>query len=445
MAALDSGTRLSVPFSVCVLSLALMGGGSMLYYHVGLFIPRVLELRAARGLGNGYAFGGDFYPVWLTARQWRLEHRDPYSTEMTRQIQTGLFGRPFDAHNSGDPLVDYREFAYPAFTNLILWPTAALEFSQLRLVLAVLLPVLTAVSLWMWLLALNWRLHPLWFAVLVALTLCTYQVLEALFAEQPGLVVGFMLAAAALALRRNHLLLAGVLMSLSLIKPQMTLLAIAYLLLWSFSEPRRAQFWIGFSCTMLALLGISLAVWPHWIEQWMRVLLGYRRYATPPLISVLLGTSLGGHVGAILIAALLGVSVGVAWRKRKANLESLDFWLTLSLLLAVTSVTTLPGQAIYDHVILLPGILLLLRFWRELRDAGRVPRTLVTIGALILCWPWVAAFGLITLRPWLAPNTFNSTAVFALPIRTVASLPFAVLALLAYAMRIRFAGTRESA
>src|ERR1035437_9155395 len=216
MAASDSGTRSSSRFAVCALSLALVGGASMLYYHLGLFIPRVLELRASMGLGNGYAFGDDFYPVWLTARQWRLERRNPYSPEMTRQIQSGLFGRSLDARNPTDPSVDYREFAYPAFTELLLWPAAALEFSQLRLVLAVLLPLLTAASLWLWLLALKWPVHPLWFAVLVVLTLCNYQVLEALFAEQPGLVVGFLLASAALALRRNRLLLAGVLMGLTL-------------------------------------------------------------------------------------------------------------------------------------------------------------------------------------------------------------------------------------
>jgi hypothetical protein len=445
MAALDSGTRVSMRFAICALSLALVGGASMLYYHLGLFIPKVLEQRTARGLGNGYAFGDDFYPIWLTTRQWQLEHRDPFSPEMTRQIQTGLFGRPLDAHHSNDPPVDYREFAYPAFTDLMFWPIASLEFPQLRLALAVLLPLFTALGLWVWLLAFNWRLHPLWFAVLVVLTLCTYQILEALFAEQPGLIVGFILASAALALRRDRLLLAGFLLALTLIKPQMTLLAVAYLLLWSFADHRRMRFWVSFLGTTLFLLGTSLFIWPRWIGQWMKVLLGYHRYATPPLVSVLLGTTLGAYTGPVLIAALLGLSAGLAWRKRQADVESMDFWLTLSLLLAITSVTLLPGQAIYDHVILLPGILLLLRFCHQLRDAGRIPRTLLAIGGLILCWPWASAFALLMLRPWLAPDTFNSTLVFALPIRTAASLPFAVLALLAYTARIRLAGNQEGA
>ncbi len=237
----DSGNRSSVRSATLALCLALLGAASMLYYHLHLFIPNVLQVRAAQGLGNGYAFGDDFYPVWLAAHLSRLDHRNPYSPEMTRQIQIGLFGRPLNPLNPTDPPADYRELAYPAFTELLVWPVAGMQFSQLRPILALLLTLITVASLWLWMLALQWRVHPLWFAVIVVLALCNYQVLEALFAEQPGLIVGCLLAGAALALRRNRLLLAGVLMALTLIKPQMTLLAIGYLLLWSLSDRHRAK------------------------------------------------------------------------------------------------------------------------------------------------------------------------------------------------------------
>ncbi len=408
----------------------------MVYYHLGLFVPRVLVVRASKRLGNGYSFGGDFFPIWLVARQGRFERRDPYSPQMTREIQTGLFGRPLDPHNPADPTVDYRQFAYPAFTELLLWPSASLEFSRLRIVLAVVLPFLTAASLWLWLLALQWRVHPLWFCVLVLLSLCNYQVLEAVFAAQPGLIVGFLLASAALALRRNRLLLAGTSLALTLIKPQMTLIAVVYLLLWSLSNRGRIRFLGAFLGTTLCLLTPSLRIWPNWIGRWVKVLLGYHRYATPPLVVLLPGASLGAYIAPLTVVALLGVGGVVAWRNRQAGIESPDFWWTLSLLLALTSVTLLPGQAIYDDIILFPGIFLILRYRSELYHAGRVSRILLSIGAIVLFWPWVAAFALVVLRPWLAPELFESTAVFSLPIRTAASLPFAVLALLAFTRRI---------
>ena len=49
----------------------------MLYYHQGMFMPRVVAVGAAEGLGNGYSFGNDFYQVWLTTRQWLRQGRNP--------------------------------------------------------------------------------------------------------------------------------------------------------------------------------------------------------------------------------------------------------------------------------------------------------------------------------------------------------------------------------
>jgi len=418
-----------------VLALACVAAASMVYYHLGLFIPRLLEARTSIGLGNGYSYGDDFYPIWLTARESLAGRRDLYSYRMTREIQTGIFGRPLDRRNKFDPSIDYRQYAYPAFTDLLLWPAALLEFPALRVVLSFLLPTLTALSIWMWLGALRWKLYPMWQAVFIVLTLSTYQLLEAFFALQPGLLVGFFLAAAALAIRKQRLMLGGTLCALTLIKPQVTALAIFYLLLWSLSDRTRARFWQGFSVAAVALMAGSLWIRPHWIQEWIGVLLGYHRYAMPPLIHVLLGSAFPKYTAAIIITILILVGVLVAWRNRRRPQDSIPFWFTFSLLLAITAITLLPGQAIYDHVILIPGILLVLRYRRELAGAGRVSRALLLAGALVVLWPWVSAFCLLIVRRWLTPETFYAIRIFALPMRTAASLPFAVLALIAWTWR----------
>lgn len=103
---------------------------------------------------------------------------------------------------------------------------------------------------------------------------------------------------------------------------------------------------------------------------------------------------------------------------------------------SITAITILPGQAVYDHLILIPGIFLLARRYREFLAAGPVPRILLSVAALLLFWNWIAAFALIALRPLLAPAIFDSTAVFSLPIRSAAPLPFAILALLAWTRRL---------
>ncbi len=407
----------------------------MLYYHVGIFMPRVEQARAAKHLQGEYSFGNDFYPIWLTSHEWLHARRDPYSEAVTQKIQVGLFGRPLDGQFVTDPPADYRTFAYPAFTDLLFWPLSEIPFCKVRVTWAAFLTLALAAAVLLWARVLSWNGGRTGLAIVVLLTVCSYPELEGLYAGQMGLLVGSLLAASLLAFVRERLLLAGGLMALTMIKPQMTVLAIFYLLLWSLQDwPRRRRLAVGFFATTLLLVGASLAVWPHWLQSWVHVIIGYPRYSEPPLASDVLGASLRAHGGNAVIVVLLLAAIALAWRGRTADAGSHEFWLTLSLLLAITTVALLPGQSLCDQVILLPGILLL-ACRGEGQSLSPVFRALLAIGISVLLWPYFAAFGLIALRPFLSPELFASKAIFVLPLRTAAGFPFVVLGLLTIAMR----------
>ena len=432
----DSGNRRS-RMATLALVVALLGAASMLYFHLGLFRPQVRKVAAAKHLAGEYALGDDFYPIWLTLKLRLGGRNDPYGPETTREIQTGLFGRPLEGRLPTDPPADYRTFAYPAYADLLLWPVAEVPFPILRIAWVALLVVLTAASVFLWTQALRWNPGRIWLSIILLLALCNYPVLEGLYAAQLGLLVGFLLAASLLSLVRDRLLLAGVLMALSTIKPQMTLLAILYLLIWSVHDwRRRGRFLMAFFATMILLTGASLAVWPNWIESWKNVILGYHRYATPPLALDLLGWAPGAHSNIVLIMITLVAAFVFSWRFGGVAAGSHEFWLSVSVLLALTAVTVLPGQAVYDHVILLPGILLL-ACRKEREHPGPIFRSLLLVGAAVLLWPWLASLALIALRPFIGAERLYSSAVFALPLRTAGPLPFVVLALLALALRMQ--------
>ncbi|MFZ0537899.1 MAG: glycosyltransferase family 87 protein, partial [Candidatus Sulfotelmatobacter sp.] len=270
-----------------ILSVVIVCALCMVYYHLVLFVPRVSQVRTAEGFGNGYSFGADFYPVWLTAREGLLHHRNPYSPQTTRQVQIDLFGRTVDARVFDAPPA-YWTFAYPAIADVLLWPIGLLPFSQVRIGFGLFLGILTAYSVVLWIRVIYPRAGRLNVASLLILTLSSYAVLEGLFAEQMGLLVGFLLAASLAALVRQKLFFSGTLLALALIKPQEMLLVGAYLLLWSLARWRnRWRFAAGFFL-MCALLGASsLLIWPHWISEWLRVVSSYRRYSDPPLVSYL--------------------------------------------------------------------------------------------------------------------------------------------------------------
>ena len=437
MAIPESRKRVSSPY--LALCLAVLAAASMVYYHQAMFIPRSNAMLAARDLGNGYSFGNDFYQVWLSSRELLRHKVDPYCPEMTREIQTGLYGRPLDPNRLTDP-VDRRVFPYPAFVDLLFWPAAEIPFSGVRIGVLLLLLGLTTISVPLWLRAMGWSMDWKWIAVTVLLTISSYPALEGLFAGQLGLLVAFLLAAAVAALKQNRFL-AGILMALATIKPQVAALPIVYLLLWSIHEwAVRKKFVAGLSAGVFLLFATSLAVLPGWIKSWIRTVLVYRHYTTPSLITQvvtsLLPSPIAGTATLILTAAAIVAALILAWRNRNAGLESSAFWLTLSILLSITTVFILPGQAVYDHLILIPALLLLVRDRDQLQKAGSVPRLLLRIGAFVFVWPWMAAFALITMRPFIPRAVFESAAVFALPLRMAASLPFAILVLLVWNWRI---------
>lgn len=413
----------------------------MVYYHEFLFMPRVNAVWAAKGLGNGYSFGNDLYQIWLSTREWFARGSSPYSPQVTEQIQLGLYGRTLDPRRLSDP-IDRRTFPYPIFVDLLFWPAASVSFVTLRVVFVCVLAGITLVSILWWARTLGWGLEKKLLATTALLTLSSYAVLEGLYADQLGLIVAFVLAASMHALKQGRFLFAGFLMALTTVKPQVTVLLILYLLFWSFHALHlRKSFVIGFFSTMTLLVGAPLLVQSHWIQEWTRTAIAYHRYTPPPLLALVLSSqvppSISPYVNTALTLLIVAGALMFCWKTRTTGTEDDQFWIAISILLALTTIVMLPGQAVYDHVILLPGILLLFKYRHALYRAGRATVILQSVGIVVLFWPWALATVFLLLHPILPQGLLDSSAFLSLPIRTAASLPFAVLALLVWTWRIR--------
>jgi hypothetical protein len=153
------------------------------------------------------------------------------------------------------------------------------------------------------------------------------------------------------------------------------------------------------------------------------------------LLDEIFHLGLPGGTASLAVIALL-ITLVLSWKVRTISVSSIELTMTLSLLLCLTAVTLLPSQGFQDQVVLMPGILLVLYRWREF-SSTRTLRALLATGFAVLVWPWVAALGLIALRPLLTDQQFYSKAVFALPLRTAAVFPFVLLAVLALGLRSR--------
>src|SRR5262249_8231556 len=153
------------------------------------------------------------------------------------------------------------------------------SFPTARIVTVAILGALTIAGTLLWLHALDWRPAWQWNCAALFLIMASYPALEALFVGQIGLLVAFLLAATFAALRTDRLLLAGVFLAMSAMKPQLMALVTLYLVVWALQDWRlRKRFIYGFSLTFAFLISASLIVLPHWISSWVHALLAYRHY-----------------------------------------------------------------------------------------------------------------------------------------------------------------------
>jgi hypothetical protein len=329
----------------------------MSYYYFALFLPRAGAKLDAAGLNQGYRFGCDLYPLWLTSRGILESHAMPYSSETARQIQIGLYGRPLDANRPSDPPADYRAFAYPIYSDFPVIPFARVPFSVIRRAGALLFSLMMIATCLLWLRFLNLQLE--WRGVLafLVLTLTSYPFLEGLFSLQPSVVVALLLAATAFCLARQRLGTAGILLAFASVKPQLIVIVGTWLLIWSVSDfKRRRNFAFGF-LAMIALLVLTAdLVVPGWMGPWIHSLVAYRGYTDPVLPQYVLGSMAGTIVclGLIVAACLIG------FRALRAASDSAQFALTFSLLLAITVLIVPSSVAVYEHMLLVPAILWLL-------------------------------------------------------------------------------------
>jgi Glycosyltransferase family 87 len=419
------------------LLLALLFAGSMWFYMQRVLVPYQRADAAAHGRPRGNL--SDLYPRWLGTRELLLHHRDPYSAEVTREIQIGYYGRPLNPDHADDPRVneprvdeprvnepkDQQGFAYPLHVVFLLAPTIGLPFPVVQTGFRWLLVVLTLASVFLWLRVLRWHPSVAVTAILIVLTFGSYGVVQGIKLQQLTLLVSALLAGCAAALVAGHFSLAGFLLALATIKPQLALPVAGWLVLWAASDWRRRQIFIwSFGLSTAIFLAASEYVLPGWIGRFRDAVTAYRQYTggAGSLLDVLATPVLGKVLaaGAVIAVAITG------WRVRYASHDSISFSTMLALVLAVTLVIV-PTFAPYNQVLLLPAVFLIAISWRDLWKRNRLTRMACGIGLLVAFWPWLASCGLMLASLFLPAGLVQSA--WAAPLYTSLGIPLVILGL----------------
>jgi hypothetical protein len=386
------------------------------YWAQAVLVPSntAKVLAAHRPIGNN----SDLYPRWLGARELLLHDRDPYSPQVTSEIQTGFYGRPLDPANPSDPTAQ-ESFVYPLYVVFLLAPTVTLPF-----------PVVVGLFRWIFLLSIALSV-PLWMYVVgmrarwpivasgILLAVGSYPAIEEYSQQNMTALVVLFLAVAAAATVRNKLVGGGFFLALATSKPDMTIPVIFWLLLWAAARRERWRLIWAFSGSMAILLTSAQAISPGWMWRFFAAIHDYPRYgADPTALRVLFP-----RVAADLLWALLAAFVVVVcWRSRKAEADSDAFGWTLGLVTAATLVM-IPKLAAYNQLLLIPALLVLLRHRGQ--ATGILARAFTKGAFACQIWQWSAALVLSLVSLLATPQRLLRIA--QLPMYTLLALPLLTL------------------
>ena len=396
---------------------------SMWLYVLCVLVPH--QKREALKTGTPRGNLSDLYPRWLGARELLLHRRDPYSAEMTREIQAGYYGRELDPARSNDPK-DQQSFAYPVYVVVLLAPTVRMDFATVQRIFFWFLALLTAASVLFWLDALGYRIS-LWAKLAwILLTLGCFPAVQGLKLQQLSVLVAALIAGALSAVTHRRFMLAGVLLALASIKPQLVGLLMLWLFIWIVGNWReRARLFWSFAITLALLVIVGEIRLPGWIREFRTAMTDYYRYTGggKSVLDVLLTPTWGRIAAGILVVLLLIF----AWRTRERGERTEEFRWSMSLTLA-TTLLVIPMFAPYNQLLLLPAFMMTVRSARTLWQKNQLSRFFLAITALAVLWPFAAALGLVVAMLFLPGETVQSA--WGVPFYPSFAIPITIYALL---------------
>ena len=185
---------------------------------------------------------------------------------------------------------------------------------------------------------------------------------------------------------------------------------------------RTTKFLLSFFAAVVVLIGIGEWLVPGWIAEFLSAMRAYRDYAgdsAQSLVEMFAGRT---YSVVVILPIVIGLA-SVCFKSRAEASDSTRFSFLVALILAVTSVV-LPPAAPYNHLLLLPGVLVLLRDWPNLWTSGKVIAAVSLLAMAAIVWPWIAAIGLLLI------SFFAPVRNWALPFYASLIVPLSVAALL---------------
>jgi hypothetical protein len=350
--------------------------------------------------------GSDFLPGWVGGRQLLLNGYSPYGDQVDQIIQDYQYGRP------ARPDEDAIKFVYPLYSVLVFMPFSMVpDFALARALWMTSLEILLIAIALISIALLKWRLSGISLAIYLLFAVLWYHAVRSVINGNIVVYSTFFLVLSLLLMRSNQEFAAGLFLALSSVKPNVVVLFIPFVLLWSYSH-RRWQLISSTLGSFAFLVLVTVILIPDWIQQNFMKLISYAKHSTPATpgdVFVAWWPGIGDKMGWALALVLAIILIG-EWRAARQR----DFrWFLWSgcLTLAITQwigITTDPG----NFIILFVPLVLVFAVWEE--HYGRKGRIFTLILMLLVLFGLWGLF-LLTLERGTQPQQ-NPIMFFPFPL-----------------------------
>ncbi len=371
----------------------------------------------------------DLYPRWYGTRELLLHHRDPYGIEVSREIQIAFYGKVLDPSRPDEPR-DQQRFAYPLYVVFLLAPTVHMDFHTVRMVVWWFLAFVTVLGAVCWLRFFRLHLSLPALVAFFAMLLSSVPAMQGVSLLQLGLLVSCFLSAAALSVISGRLFLAGVLLALATIKPQLSVLPIAWFALWALGDFRqRRSLLAGFGTTLAALILASEYLLPGWFLRYPSALRAYAGYTSA---KSLLGVLFPATLSWLVSLAALFIAAWFCWRVRRQPVNSIAFAIALGFASALTVSIVPTVVAPFNHVLLVPVVLLMILHGKDLWRINSFNR----LACVLFCGFGVLPWLLVLVLALVPSRADQSWLLSSAPLSASLALPFAAFGALLLMRRL---------
>jgi hypothetical protein len=297
--------------------------------------------------------GNDFLSRWMGAKSWLVDGMNPYDPEVSLRSQEAIYGRPAIPEEGED----VAHFVYPFPAMIFFGPFGLLPYNEARAIWMTLLELSLLLLTWIGLNLAKWNPPRIIVAILLVFSVVWYHGFRAVILGQFAVFEALIMAGTLFAIQRKQDWLGGILLALTICKPQMSFLFIPFVLIWGLSN-RRWVLVLSAVGSMAAILGLSLVILPGWPLDWLQQVLSYPDYTTtqPPVgIVADLIPGISSWIQLVLTCLFL---IYLIW-EWILSLRSGDRWFqwTAAMTILVTNLIVI-RTATTNYLAMVPGLLL---------------------------------------------------------------------------------------